>query len=83
MQIGPQKGFAAGEGQIEGAVAQLGKDAAPLFHGHIIVGLAPHIASLALAIAAKTDANDKAKGEHLGPAQMKKAPIEGELGKQF
>ena len=83
VQIGPQKRLTSGEGQVKGGVAQVGKDITPLLDCHVVVGLAPYVAGLAPAVAAVTDADDDAKGQHPGPAQVIKAQIEWQLGQEL
>jgi hypothetical protein len=77
-----QEGFAAGEGHVEGRTAQAGEDLLPLVDAEIVVGLAPHIAGAALAVAAKADTDHDREGFDLGPAKCSEGPVEGQFGNQ-
>ena len=75
VQILAQEGFAAGKGDVKGRCAQLLEDLVPLFHGHVVVGLAPHIAGTAFAVATKAHADDHREGFDFGPAKGAKGPV--------
>jgi hypothetical protein len=64
-------------------MAQPGEDLAPFLKGHIVAGLAPHVARPAFAVAAEADADDQAKGQHFGPAQVVKTPVQRESWEEF
>jgi hypothetical protein len=57
-----QEGLAAGEGDVQRSASHFREDAVPFFDGHIVVRFAPHVARLALGVAAKADADHDAEG---------------------
>ena len=75
-----QKGLAAGKGEVERSRTNISKGSVPLLQGHIIVGFAPDIARLALAVATITDADHNGKGQHDRPIKTSERPIKGEFG---
>jgi hypothetical protein len=81
-QIFAQEWFAAGEGQINRSAPDVLKHARPFIEREVVVGLAPHIARAAFAIAPKRNANDDAERQQFRKTETIEGPVERDFGEE-
>jgi hypothetical protein len=80
VEVRAQERLTAGEGEVEGGVAEVTKHLSPLGQRHVVAGLAPDVAGAAAGVAAKADADHQAEGQHLGPTPTVEQPVQRQLG---